>query len=104
MMETLLIGLIGSSPAGAAAIVMSIIFLRHLREERIASTVERQEASLERMEMRAAITTALNQNTEIVRAHVEAMATQAEALKALTVAIDHHHEMAMAALARLMGK
>lgn len=89
-MEQILLGLVGSSPAAAATIITVVLFLRYLREERIA--------------WHSTITTALNNNTQAMQSQTSAMVAQAEALRALNLAIEKHDFMAREAIARLEQK
>lgn len=81
-MENILLGLVGSSPAAVAVLITVWQFLKYLKEERI--------------EWRAAIVTALNNNSTAIAAQTSAMNAQAETMKALVVAIEKHDEMARA--------
>ena len=89
-MEQILLGLVGSSPAAAATLIAVWLFLRYLREERLA--------------FRDTITVALTNNTEAMKAQTMAMKQQAEMLKALNSAIEKHDDMARAAIERLERK
>lgn len=96
-MEQVFLGLLGSSPAAVAVIITVHQFLKYLHKEREA-------AREERADWRAAMITALNNNSLAMQAQTEAMRQQGETMKALVVAIEKHDDMARTAIARIEAK
>jgi len=95
--ESILLGLIGSSPAAVTAIIVLWKCLDHLAGERAAWRDERSQFT-------QAVLQALNNNSKIMESHAKAMTSQAETLRTLIQAIENHDAMARAAIARLEGK
>lgn len=72
-MESILLGLLASSPSAVVAITVTVLFLRYMRDDRIA--------------WRETVTISLDNNTRGMNAQVVAMASQSDAMVAQAEAI-----------------
>lgn len=76
-MEGILLGLIASSPSAVVAITVTILFLRYMKDDRVA--------------WKETVTTSLDKNTEAITAQIVAMASLSESMREQARAISQLH-------------